>query len=276
MPSQTEKAQRFVALHQREGVFVIPNPWDAASARVLSTLGFEALATTSSGFALQIGEPDGARAVTRAKVLVNCRAICEATDLPVNGDLENCYADDPEAAARTIALAAQAGLVGCSIEDFSCDPKVGIYDFELSVERVQAAVEAARALPFPFILTARAENLIRNRMDLDDTIRRLQAYEKAGADVLYAPGIADLDTLRTVLASISKPFNLLIGSGNAQMTVADAREAGAKRISVGGALARAAATGLLNAAREIAQHGTFTYGADLIGGKEMQVFLKSS
>ena len=275
MPSQTEKAQRFAALHQREGVFVIPNPWDAASARVLSALGFEALATTSSGFALQVGDADGARAVSRDRVLENCRVICDATDLPVNGDLENCYADAPAAAAETIALAAQAGLVGCSIEDFSCDPEVGIYDFALSVERVQAAVEAARALPFPFTLTARAENLIRDRMDLDDTIRRLQAYEEAGADVLYAPGIADLDTLRTVLASISRPFNLLIGSGNAQMTVADAREAGAKRISVGGALARAAATGFLNAAREIAQHGTFTYGADLIGASEMKLFLKS-
>ena len=276
MPSQSEKAQRFVALHQREGVFVIPNPWDAASARVLSALGFEALATTSSGFAIQIGEPDGARAVGRAAALANCREICQATDLPVNGDLENCYADDPRTAAQTIALAAEAGLVGCSIEDFSCDPKVGIYDFNLSVDRVQAAVEAARALPFPFTLTARAENLIRNRMDLDDTIRRLQAYEKAGADVLYAPGMADMDMLRTVLSSISKPFNLLIGAGNAQMTVADARAAGAKRISVGGALARAAATGVLNAAREIAEQGTFGYGAGLIGGKAMQAFLKPS
>ena len=260
MPSQSEKAQRFVALHQRAGVFVIPNPWDAASARVLSALGFEALATTSSGFAIQIGEPDGARAVGRAAALANCREICEATHLPVNGDLENCYADDPRTAAQTIALAAEAGLVGCSIEDFSCDPKVGIYDFNLSVDRVQAAVEAARAV----------------RVKGNGTIRRLQAYEKAGADVLYAPGMADMDMLRTVLSSISKPFNLLIGAGNAQMTVADARAAGAKRISVGGALARAAATGFLNAAREIAAQGTFGYGADLIGGKAMQAFLKPS
>lgn len=275
MPTQAEKAERFVALHERDDVFVIPNPWDAASTRLLSNLGFEALATTSSGFAIQIGEPDGSRAVGRAAVLENCREICAATDLPVNGDLENLYADDPADAAQTIALAAQAGLIGCSIEDYSSDPARGIYDFERSVERVHAAVEAARALPFRFLLTARAENLIRNVNDLDDTIRRLQAYEKAGADVLYAPGIADVDMLRTVLASISKPFNLLISSANAAMTVADARAAGARRISVGGALARAAATGLINAAHEIAQYGTFRYGEGLAGKKEMQDFLKA-
>ncbi|MCP5153002.1 MAG: isocitrate lyase/phosphoenolpyruvate mutase family protein [Ectothiorhodospiraceae bacterium] len=266
MPTQAEKAARFVELHRRDDVFVIPNPWDAASARVLTHLGFEALATTSSGFALQLGAADGARAVDRATMLENCREICAATPLPVNGDLENCYADDPREAATTIPLAAEAGLVGCSIEDYSCNPSVGIYGFEHSVERVQAAVEAARALPFPFVLTARAENLIRNVKDLDDTIRRLKAYEAAGADVLYAPGIADVEMLRTVLAEITKPFNLLIGSGNAQLTVADARAAGVRRISVGGALARAAASGFLAAAREIAELGTFRYGASLLGG----------
>lgn len=222
-----------------------------------------------------MGELDGSRAVDRAAVLENCREICAATNLPVNGDLENCYADDPAAAAETIPLAAEAGLVGCSIEDYSCDPEVGIYDFNLAVERVQAAVEAAQKLPFKFMLTARAENLIRNVTDLDDTIRRLQAFEKAGADVLYAPGIADIEMLRTVMSSISKPFNLLIGSANAGLTVADARIAGVCRISVGGALARAAATGFLNAAREIAEHGTFRYGEDLVGGKALGVFLKS-
>lgn len=276
MPTQSEKADRFVALHERDDVFVIPNPWDAASTRVLTHLGFEALATTSSGFAIQLGEPDGSRAVDRAAVLENCREICAATHLPVNGDLENCYADDPKAAAETITLAAETGLVGCSIEDYSCDPAVGIYDFNLSVERVQAAVEAARALPLRFTLTARAENLIRNVPDLDDTIRRLQAFEKAGADVLYAPGVADMDMLRTVLSSISKPFNLLISSGNARMTVADAREAGARRISVGGALARAASTGFLNAAMEIAEQGTFLYGETLVGSKGLKAYLKSS
>ncbi len=274
MLTQSEKADRFAALHARDDVFVIPNPWDAASARVLSSLGFEALATTSSGFAIHFGEPDGSRAVDRAKVLENCREICAATDLPVNGDLENLYADDPQEAATTIGLAAEAGLVGCSIEDFSCDPAMGIYDFNLAVDRVQAAVETARALPFKFTLTARAENLIRNVPDLDDTIRRLQAYEKAGADVLYAPGMADMDMLRTVLASISKPYNLLISSGNARMTVADAREAGVRRISIGGALARAAATGFLNAAREIAGQGTFRYGESLVGGNDLKAYLK--
>jgi 2-methylisocitrate lyase-like PEP mutase family enzyme len=275
MPSQSEKAARFLSLHEREGVFVIPNPWDAASARVLTHLGFEALATTSSGFAMQMGAADGARAVDRAAVLANCREICEATDLPVNGDLENCYADEPAAAAQTVGLAAQAGLVGCSIEDYSCDPAIGIYDFNLSVERVHAAVEAARALPFPFMLTARAENLIRNVNDLDGTIRRLQAFEAAGADVLYAPGLPDVDTLRTVLSSITKPFNLLVSSNNAHITVADAREAGAKRISVGGALARAAATGFLSAAREIAEQGSFHYGENLVAGKALDPYLKS-
>ena len=274
MPSQSEKAERFVALHRRDDVFVIPNPWDAASARVLTHFGFEALATTSSGFAIHLGAADGARDVDRAAILANCRAICEATPLPVNGDLENCYADDPAGAASTIPLAAEAGLVGCSIEDWSCDRAIGIYDFDLAVERVHAAVEAARALPFPFTLTARAENLIRNVPDLDDTIRRLQAYGAAGADVLYAPGIADLESLRTVLASIDKPFNLLISSGNSDMTVADARAAGVRRISVGGALARAAATGFLEAAREIAEEGTFRYGASLLGGKALDPYLR--
>lgn len=276
MITQLQKAQRFQALHQRDDVFVMPNPWDAASTRLLATLGFEALATTSSGFAMQHGRPDATQEVDRAAVLENCRQICAATDLPVNGDLENCYAHDPQAAAQTIPLAADAGLAGCSIEDYSCNPQVGIYDFNLSIERVHAAVEAARALSVPFILTARAENLIRNVKDLDDTIRRLQAYEKAGADVLYAPGIANMDMLRTVLDSISKPFNLLIGSGNAQMSVAEARAAGVRRISVGGALARAAATGFINAAREIADRGTFSYGADLLGSADMKLFLRSS
>ncbi|MFT5448927.1 MAG: 2-methylisocitrate lyase-like PEP mutase family enzyme [Gammaproteobacteria bacterium] len=276
MSDQLQKATQFAGLHQRDDVFVMPNPWDAASTRLLTTLGFEALATTSSGFAAQHGQADGAQAVDRAAILENCRQICASTELPVNGDLENCYADDPQAAAQTIPLAAEAGLVGCSIEDYSCDPAVGIYDFNLSVERVHAAVEAARALPLPFVLTARAENLIRNVKNLDDTIRRLQAYEKAGADVLYAPGMADIEMLRTVLASIDKPFNLLISSGNSQISVADARAAGARRISVGGALARAAATGFLNAAREIAENGTFNYAADLIGSADMKRFLQPS
>lgn len=276
MSDQSQRNQQFVALHQRDDVFVMPNPWDAASARVLAALGFEALATTSSGFAAQCGQADGAQSVDRAAVLENCRQICAATDLPVNGDLENCYADEPQAAAQTIPLAAQAGLAGCSIEDYACDPTVGIYDFNLSVERVHAAVEAARALPLPFVLTARAENLIRNVKDLDDTIRRLQAYEQAGADVLYAPGIANADMLRTVMDSINKPFNLLISSGNSQLSVADARAAGVRRISVGGALARAAATGFINAAREIAGDGTFNYAANLVGSADMKLFLQSS
>ncbi len=272
MASQSEKADRFVSLHERDDVFVIPNPWDAASARVLSNLGFEALATTSSGFAIQVGEPDGTRAVDRAAALANCREICAATELPVNGDLENCYADDPAAAAETIPLAAEAGLVGCSIEDYSCDPAVGIYDFDLAVERVNAAVEAARALPFRFTLTARAENLIRNVKDLDDTIRRHRPSK--GWRRRAHRGWPMLTCCCTVLSSITAPFNLLIGSGNAAIS-GGCRAAGVRRISVGGALARAAATGFLNAAREIAEQGTFRYSENLAGGQGLRLFLKS-
>src|SRR5215213_2336443 len=191
MKTQKEKAELFKALHEREGAFIIPNPWDVGSARLLAGLGFEALATTSAGFANSLGRLDGQ--VTRDEVIKHCQDICAATELPVSADLENCFADDPEKAAETIRLGAQAGLAGGSIEDYSGDPSNPIYDFELAVERVHAAAEATRSLDFPFILTARAENLLRGRHDLDDTLRRLQAYEAAGADVLYAPALSTLD-----------------------------------------------------------------------------------
>ncbi len=209
MRTQAERAAAFRALHERPGVFVIPNPWDAGTARLLASLGFEALATTSLGLANTLGRPDGAGAVSRDEVLDNCRAIAGATDLPVNADLENGYAHEPRAAAEMIRLAAEAGVVGGSIEDATGDPRSPIYDFSLAVERVHAAIEVARSLPVRFLLTARAENLLHGRPDLDDTIRRLQAFERAGADVLYAPGLRDLATIRTVVASVTRPVNVV-------------------------------------------------------------------
>ena len=262
MKTQLQKAEAFVALHQRPGCFIIPNPWDAGTAKMLATLGFEALATTSAGVAFQLGKIDGTGQVTRAETLENARQIVEATHLPVAADLENCFAHDPVEAAKTITMAAGVGLVGGSIEDSTGDSKGPIYDFDHAVARVKAAVAAARALPFPFMLCARSENFLHGRPDLDDTIKRLQAYEAAGADVLYAPGLSDLAQVRTVLAAIKKPFNLLVSSGNAHITQADAAAAGVKRISVGGALARAALGGFLRGAEEMRSAGTFTYGRE--------------
>ncbi|HEY3074572.1 MAG TPA: isocitrate lyase/phosphoenolpyruvate mutase family protein, partial [Burkholderiales bacterium] len=210
MSAQQEKARAFRALHERAGVFIMPNAWDAGSAKLLASLGFEALATTSLGLANALGRVDGEGAVSREEVLANCKQIAQATPLPVSADLENLYAHEPRAAARLIPLAAQAGVVGGSIEDATGDEAKPIYDFALAVERVQAAAEAARALPFPFVLTARADNFMHGRRDLDDTIRRLQAFEKAGADVLYAPGLRDLATIRAVVSAVGKPVNVVM------------------------------------------------------------------
>src|SRR5213078_2485242 len=193
---------------ERPGAFIIPNPWDAGTAKLLASLGFEALATTSLGLANSLGRVDGTGTVSRREILDNCAAICAATHLPVSADLENCYADEPRAAAEMIRLAAEAGVVGGSIEDATLDERKPIYDFPLAVERVQAAAEVARSLPFRFVLTARAENFLHGRRDLDDTIRRLQAFEQAGADVLYAPGLRDLATMRSVVSSVTKPVNV--------------------------------------------------------------------
>ncbi|MDO8399881.1 MAG: isocitrate lyase/phosphoenolpyruvate mutase family protein [Bradyrhizobium sp.] len=255
MRTQMEKAELFRALHARPGAFIIPNPWDAGTAKLLAAIGFEALATTSLGVANTLGSAT----VSRDAIIENCRMISAATDLPVNADLENCGADEPKAAARTIGLAAEAGVVGGSIEDFTGDRSQPIYDFALAVERVHAAVEAARALPFPFTLTARAENLLHGRNDLDDTIRRLQAFEAAGADVLYAPGLHDLATIKTVVSALKKPFNLVMGYADPNLTVAQLSEAGVKRISVGGAMSRYALAAFLQCAREMKDKGSFTY-----------------
>ncbi|HTT69247.1 MAG TPA: isocitrate lyase/phosphoenolpyruvate mutase family protein [Gemmatimonadales bacterium] len=258
--TQEEKGHRFRALHTRPGAFVIPNPWDAGSARILAGLGFEALTTTSAGLALSLGKRDGDGSVTREEALANARAVADATDLPVAADLENGYGDSPERAAETIRLAGErAGLVGGSIEDASGDSGRPIYDFRHAVERVAAAAEAARALPFPFVLVARAENFLHGHPDLDDTIRRLQAYEAAGADALFAPGLTTADEIRTVCASVAKPFNMVMGLKTTRFSVADLAALGVKRISVGSALARAALGALVAAAREIREHGTFRF-----------------
>jgi 2-methylisocitrate lyase-like PEP mutase family enzyme len=276
MRTQAEKAAAFRALHARPGAFIIPNPWDAGTAKLLAALGFEALATTSLGLANTLGRPDGANAVSRHEVLANCRTIAEATDLPVNADLENGYADEPRAAAEMIRLAAEAGVVGGSIEDATGDRARPIYDFDLAVERVQAAVEVARALPFPFVLTARAENLLHGRLDLDDTIRRLRAFEAAGADVLYAPGVRDLATIRTVASSVTKPLNVVMSAADPSLTAAQLAEAGVKRISVGGALSRLALAAFLRGAREMKEQGGFTWVRDTVPTRELRAIFTRS
>ena len=264
--TQAEKGARVRALHDDNRTFVIPNPWDAGTARILTDLGFEALTTTSAGLAFALGRPDGARMVTRDDTLANAKAIADATHLPVAADLENGFGDSPEDAATTIRLAGeQAGLVGGSIEDSTGDASRPIYDFAHAVERMQAAVEAARALPCPFVLVGRAENFLHGRRDLDDTIRRLQAYEKAGADALYAPGLSRIDDIRTVCQSVTKPVNVLAGipgPDSAPLTVTQLADAGVRRISVGSALNRAALGAFARAAREIRDAGTFSFVRD--------------
>lgn len=260
-----EKARRFQALHDRPGAFVIPNPWDAGTARMLAGLGFEALTTTSAGLAFALGKRDGTGEVTCDETLANARAIVDATDLPVAADLENGFGDAPEAAAETIRMAADVGLVGGSIEDASGDETRPIYDVGHAVERIAAAVEAARALPHPFVLVARAENFLHGRPDLDDTIRRLQAYEAAGADALFAPGITSRDDIRTLCASVGKPVNVLMGrvpGPDAPQSVAELASLGVRRISLGSALSRAALGAFFRAAQELHEHGTFGWTAE--------------
>jgi len=257
MRSQAEKATAFRTLHERAGAFIIPNPWDAGTAKLLAAVGFEALATTSLGLANMLGRADSV--VTRAEVIENCRTIAAATDLPVNVDLENCFADAPAEAAETIRMAAEAGAVGGSIEDYSGDRANPIYDFDLAVARVRAAAEVAHALPIPFLLTARAENLLHGPHDLPEAIRRLQAYEAAGADVLYAPGLRNLDEVGEVVRAVRRPFNVVTGWLDPAITATQLAEAGAKRISVGGALSRLALATFVQAARAMQQDGSFSF-----------------
>ena len=267
MLSQAEKANRFRALHERPGTFIIPNPWDVGSARLLEHVGFEALATTSAGVAFNVGRPDGH--ITRDEKLAHCRDVCAATDLPVNADLEKCFADDPAGVAETIRLAAATGLAGGSVEDSTGDPAKPIFDFDLAVERVRAAVAAARAQPIPFMLTARAENLLHGRKDMADTIKRLQAFEAAGADVLYAPGLSTLDEVRAVVAAVKKPVNVLMIGAAKEFTQASLAAAGVKRISVGGGLSRIAYGSVLTAAQEMKDKGTFSFTFSGVSNKEL-------
>jgi 2-methylisocitrate lyase-like PEP mutase family enzyme len=273
---QITKAIAFQALHTRPGAFVIPNPWDAGTARILAALGFEALATTSAGLAFSLGRRDAEGAISRDETLANARTIVEATDLPVSADLEDGFGPRPEDAAETIRRAAAVGLVGGSIEDTTADPARPIHDFNLAVERVIAAVEAARALPFPFTLTARAENFQFSRPDLDDTIARLIAFETAGADVLYAPALPDISAIRKVCASVSRPVNVVVGLAGPKFSVAELAEAGVKRISLGATLARAALGGFVRAAREIAENGTFGFADQAMSFSEANDYMRGS
>ncbi|MGH9718430.1 MAG: isocitrate lyase/PEP mutase family protein [Candidatus Acidiferrales bacterium] len=282
--TQAEKARKFRELHRLPpertaqiapappGAFIIANPWDPGSARILAGLGFEALTTTSSGFAMSLGRVDGS--ITRDEALAHARSIVAVTDLPLSADLENGFGDDPKTVAETIRLAAQAGLVGGSVEDFTGDPQHPIYDFEFAVERVSAAAEAVRSLPFPFTFMARSENFLHGRPDLEDTIRRLRAFAEAGADVLFAPGLPNLDAIRAVCAAVAPhPVNVLAGIKGLAFPVAELAAAGVRRISIGGSLARFAYGSFLAAAREVLQTGTFAYVDRLMPRKDMDSFM---
>ena len=269
--NQREKVEIFRQLHRGPRALLIPNPWDGGSARILAGLGFRALATSSGACAGTLGRRD--HQVTREEALAHSRLIVAATDLPVSADLEKCFADSPRDAAETIRLAAQTGLAGGSIEDATGDAGNPIFDFNQSVERVAAAVEAAR--PSGFVLAARAENFLRGRSDLDDTIRRLQAYEKAGADVLFAPGLPDLDSVRTVCAALSKPFNFMAGLKGKTFSVAELEACGVRRISLATSLYRAAMSGLIDAAREAKESGTFGYLERTIATPDLAKFMES-
>jgi 2-methylisocitrate lyase-like PEP mutase family enzyme len=269
--TQAEKGRRFRALHERPTAFIIPNPWDGGTARLLAHLGFEALATTSMGFAFSIGHRDNT--IGRHPVLEHLVAIAAATDLPVSADLENGFGDAPEIVAETIRLAAAAGVVGGSIEDATGRPDHPIYDREQAAERIRAAAAAARALPFPFTLTGRAENYLHGRPDLHDTISRLQAYQEAGADVLYAPGLTTKDDIAAVVSSVDRPVNVVMGLRGVQLSRTDLSALGVRRISVGGALCRAALGAFLRAAKEMQEQGTFNFAADAATLKEVTALL---
>ena len=266
--SQTQKAASFRELHDRPETFVIPNPWDAGSARILASMKFEALATTSTGFAHTLGQKDGS--VSREQVLEHCRTIVEATNLPVSADLENGYGKSPEDVAETISLASESGLVGGSIEDHTNIPSDPIFEFSHAVERIQAAVESKNRLSHDFILTARCENYAWGRNDLDDTIKRLQAFEDAGADVLYAPGLQDIETIREICLSVSRPVNVVIEMSNTNLKLKDLAEAGVKRISIGSVLFLTAYGSFIRAATELKEFGTFKFASGAASFSELE------
>lgn len=272
MRTQAEKGRIFRELHEREGAFIIPNPWDVGSARILAHLGFEALATTSMGYAFSIGRLDGT--LSRDETMAHVAAIASATDLPVSADLEKCFGDEPAVVAETIRRAAAAGAVGGSVEDATGQAANPIYDFELAVERVRAAVDAAHSLPFPFILTARAENFLHGRPNLPDTIARLQAFQDAGADVLYAPALPTKEDIIAVVRSVDRPVNVLMGR-TPQLSLDELARLGVKRISVGSALQRTALAAFLGAAREMREQGTFRFGTTAAKPQDVAPFFRS-
>jgi 2-methylisocitrate lyase-like PEP mutase family enzyme len=269
--TQADKAHRFRSLHQQKAPLLIPNPWDIGSTRILAQFGFEALATSSAASAAALGRRDGS--ITRDEALAHARAIVSATDLPVSADLENGFSDEPSAVAEIILLASRTGLAGASIEDSTGNKDKPLYDIGHATERITAAVEAARSLPFPFTLTARCENFRFGNANLDDTLQRLVAYEKAGADVLFAPALPDLAAVRAVCAAVSRPVNFMVGIKGKSFTVAELTEAGVKRISFAASFYRAAMAGLVNAAREVKQTGTFSYLDHSLTSQELNRFL---
>jgi 2-methylisocitrate lyase-like PEP mutase family enzyme len=273
MKTTVEKGQLFRALHEGDRAFIIPNPWDIGTARLLAYLGFEALATTSAGYAFSIGQCDAT--VGRERMLTHIAEIAAATDLPVSADLENGFGDDPETVAQTIRLAAAAGVVGGSIEDATNRPDAPIYEHALAVERVRAAAEAARSPSIPFVLTARAENYLNGRPDLNDTIERLQAYQEAGADVLFAPGLTSKDEIAAVVRSVDRPVNVVMGLQGTQLNLAELSGIGVRRVSVGGALCRAALGGFLRAAKEMRDEGTFTFAGDAVSFRDITAMFSS-
>ena len=272
LTTQHEKATYFRDLHQQPGAFVIANAWDGGSARMLAGLGFPALATSSGAAAGVLGRLDGA--ISRDEALQQARLMVQATELPISADLEKGFGDTPEIVAETVRLAAECGLVGCSIEDATRNPDKPLYDLSAATERIAAAVEAAHALPFPFTLTARSENFLRGNPDLDDTIRRLQAFERAGADVLFAPGLPTLAAVREVCTAVNKPVNFMVGIPGKSFTVADLEAAGVKRISLATSLYRAALNGLLEAAREVRTQGTFSYLDRIASSAELYQYMQ--
>ncbi len=266
MPTLQEKAEHFLGLHHQPSAFIIPNPWDIGTARILAGMGFKALATTSAGFAFSVGQRD--YTVSRPAMLAHIEDIAGATDLPVSADLENGFGDTPDVVSETIRLAGASGVVGGSIEDATGIEDRPIYDRQLAVERVRAAADSARRLPFRFTLTARCENYLHGRKDLKETIDRLQRYQEAGADVLYAPGLTSMEDIATVVRSVDRPVNVLIGMPGSQLTAAGLSQSGVKRISVGSALSRAALGAFVRAAQEMSATGTFTFAQSALGSPE--------
>jgi 2-methylisocitrate lyase-like PEP mutase family enzyme len=273
MTTQAEKGRIFAALHHRDHAFIIPNPWNAGTVRLLAHLGFEALATTSMGYAFSVGRTDGS--MSRDETLEHAAEIVSSTDLPVSADLENGFGDEPEVAAETIRLAAAAGLVGGSIEDATGRTDEPIYERRHAAERVRAAVAAVHSLPFTFTLTARAENYLHGRPDIKDTITRLQAFQEAGADVLYAPGLSTREDIAAVVSSVDRPVNVVMGLRGVQLNVAELSAMGVKRISVGSSLARAALGAFLRAATEMREKGTFTFAADAANARDVTAIFKA-